>query len=119
MTYFYLLALAAVVIGHFIFAYGQWFRWLDICKKLTDLTEDEAQKTISMGRSFASYNASIGLGICLSFLLPETQRHWTQGVVLALVVLTAAVGASGTKGTTILVRRLLPAAVALVFLFLK
>ena len=113
MTYFYLLALAAVVIGHFIFAYGQWFRWLDICKKLTDLTEDEAQKTISMGRSFASNKATIGLGICLSFLLPETQRQRTQGVVLDLVVLT------GTKGTTILVRRLLPAAVALVFLFLK
>ncbi len=119
MTYLYLAALAVVVIGHFIFAYGQWFRWPEICEKLTDFSESEAQKTKSMGRSFASYNASIGLGICLSFLLPEIQRDWTQGVVLTFVIVTAAVGASGAKGNTILVRRLAPAAVALAFLFLK
>lgn len=119
MNYLYLPALLIVIGGHFFFAYGQWFRWSDICKELTNLTDDEARKTASMGRSFASYNASIGVGICLSFLLPETPRDWAQGVVLVLVVGTAAVGVSGTKGSTILVKRLVPAAVALVLLILS
>lgn len=119
MTYLYLLVLLAVVGGHFFFAYGQWFQWPNICKRLTHLTEGEAHKTTGLGRSFASYNASIGTGICFSFLLPEPPRDWTQGVVLAFVVATAAVGASETKGNTILVTRLLPAAIALVLLFLS
>ena len=74
MNYLYFLALLAVVCGHFFFAYGQWFRWPDICKLLTNLTEGEALNTASLGRSFASYNASIGAGICLSFLLSEIRQ---------------------------------------------
>lgn len=115
----YLIVLLAVVGGHFFFAFGQWFRWPAICRKLSKLTEDEAKKTKTLGRSFAAYNASIGLGLCLSFLLPEAPRDWTQIVVLALVAFTAAVGASGTEGNTIFLARFAPAVVALFFLVLS
>ena len=115
----YLIAMLAVVGGHFFFSFGQWFRWPEICRKLTKLTENEAEKTKPLGRSFAAYNASIGLGLCLSFLLPEGPRDWTQIVVLALVAFTAVVGASGTEGKTIFLTRFAPAIVALIFLVLS
>lgn len=83
---------------------------------MTDLKGEEVEKTAFLGRSFASYNASIGIGLVLSFLLDGQREAWVQGVVLVLIVATAAVGASGTKGNTILIRRLLPAAVALLLL---
>lgn len=118
MTFLYTIAIIAVIGGHFFFAYGQWFRWKRICARLTHLTETEAEKTASLGRSFASYNASIGVGLCLSFLLPAETELTVQGVVLALIIVTAGVGAMGTRGNTILLARLLPAAIALVLLWL-
>ena len=116
MTILYYLAMFVVVGGHFFFAYRQWFRWPDLCAKLTDLTGSEAEKTAFLGRTFAAYNAAIAAGLFLSFLLAEGPRAWVQGVTLALIVATAAVGGSGTKGNTILMVRLLPAALALVIL---
>ncbi|MBG6207806.1 DUF1304 family protein [Roseibium album] len=119
MTYLYWLLMLAVIGGHLFFAYGQWFKWPDLCEKLTDLTGEEIEKTAFLGRSFSSYNASVGVGLCLSFWLPVPAQAWVQGVVLALIVFTAAIGAQGTKGNSILVMRLVPAALALVFLILS
>ncbi|WP_298921629.1 DUF1304 family protein [uncultured Roseobacter sp.] len=119
MLPFYLLALLTVILGHFIFAYLQWFKWPGVCKRLTDLANEEAIKTISLGRSFASYNGAIAIGLCLSFLLPEGSQRPSQAIVLALIVGTAAVGASGTKGNMIIKYRLMPAAAALVFWLLN
>ena len=118
MIYIYWIALFCVVVGHLYFAYGQCFKWPEICKELTKLSETEAMNTKSLGRSFASYNFSIAVGLILSFLLPDSLRSWTQVVVLTLVVFTAAVGAAGTEGNTILLKRLLPAAIALVALLM-
>ena len=116
MTILFYLAMLAVIGGHFFFAYGQWFKWPDLCKELTDLEGQEVDKTTFLGRSIASYNASIGAGLLLSFLL--VNEAWVQGVTLALIVATAAVGASGTKTNTIRNLRLLPAAAALVLLII-
>ncbi len=113
MTMLFNLAMFAVIAGHFGFAHLQWFRWDRVCAKLTDLTPEEAVRTAFLGRSFASYNASIGLGLGLSFLLAEGAREWVQAVTLALIVFTAAIGAAGTRGNLILLARLAPAAVAL------
>ena len=113
MTYAYLLAIAAVIGGHFFFAYAQWFRWPKVCEKLLGLLEPEAERIAPLGRSFASYNASIAVGLCLSFLLPDPSRILVQGVVLTLITLTAVVGALGTRGNTILLGRLIPAVAAL------
>ena len=128
----YVAAVLAVIGGHLFFAYGQWFKWPKLCEALTNLRDDEVERTAFLGRSFASYNASIALGLALSFLIeyaseagsedaPQMGAHgaiedWVQGVVLVLIVATAAVGASGTKTNTILKFRLLPAAVALALL---
>lgn len=111
-------AMVAVIFGHFFFAYGQYSRWPELCGKLTDLKGEEIEKTAFLGRSFASYNAAIGVGLVLSFFLEANAKFSVQAVVLALVVVTAAVGASGTKGNTILIARLAPAAIALLSIFL-
>ncbi len=118
MIYFYYLALAAVIGGHFAFAYAQWFRWQDVCERVTDFNVEEVNRTRFLGRSIASYNASIGLGLCFSFLLPGSSQSWTQAFVLAFIVLTAMVGSAGTRGNFIFYARLSPAALALVFLIL-
>lgn len=108
--------MAVVIIGHLFFAYGQVFKWPEICKQLLGLEPDTAQRIAGLGHSFASYNAAIAVGLLLSFRLDGTTRDWVQGVVLLLIVATAAVGTRGTKGNTILKYRLLPAVLALVFL---
>jgi len=107
----YNIVLLSVIFGHFFFAYAQWFKWPMLCEKLTELRGEEIEKTSSLGRSFASYNLSIGLGLLLSLLFLDSAI--IQGIVLALISLTALVGASGTKGLTILLLRFLPAIVAL------
>lgn len=109
-------ALMAVILGHLFFAYQQWFKWPDLCEKLTDLRGEDIEKTAFLGRSIASYNTSIVVGLLLSFRLDDAPQAWVQGMTLALIVATAAVGATGTRGNAILIARLLPAAVALVAL---
>ena len=111
----YYLALAVVILGHFGFAYLQWFKWPGLAKSLTKLPEGALETSASLGRSFASYNASIAVGLLLSFRLEDPTRMSAQAVVLALIVATAAVGAAGTKTNRILKFRLTPAAAALVF----
>lgn len=110
----YKLALLVVIAGHIFFAYGQWFKWPKLCEKLTNLVGEEVEKTAFLGRSFASYNFSIGCGLllCMVFLDDVT----VEAVVLIFVVATAFVGAKGTSGNSILLLRLVPAAVALLLL---
>lgn len=117
MNYFYWMAMAAVIGGHFFFAYLQWFRWPYICKKLTNFSEEEIKGTAFLGRSFSSYNASIAVGLCLSFWVPVPYQVFTQSAVLLLISITAAVGALGTRGNTILIVRFMPASVAFVVSF--
>jgi uncharacterized membrane protein len=116
MIYLFYLAMLAVIGGHFFFAYVQWFKWSKLCEKITDLNIDEIKNTAFLGRSFASYNASIGTGLILSFLLVDKPQVWVQGVILALIALTASVGAAGTSDNTIRNYRLLPAVSALAVL---
>lgn len=117
----YWVFIAIVIGGHFFFAYQQWFEWPELFNSLA-IVASEDHKAIAgdntgfLGRSIASYNASVGLGLLLSILLGKPARHWVQGMILFFIVLTAAVGASGTAGYAILVARLLPAAIALVLL---
>lgn len=116
MQIIYLLLLVAVIAGHFVFAQRQWFNWPFVAKKILGYPDEIHEITAGVGRSFASYNASIAVGLCLSFLLEPVSRHWVQGVVLALIVLTAIVGTQSTKGNFILYFRLSPAAAALIAL---
>ena len=110
----YRLALIVVIAGHFFFAYGQWFKWPKLCEKLTNLVGEEVEKTAFLGRSFASYNFSIGCGLllCMFFLEDVT----IEAVVLVFIVATAFVGAKGTNGNSIFLLRLTPAVVALLLL---
>ncbi|MCG7519503.1 DUF1304 family protein [Ruegeria sp. Ofav3-42] len=119
MIILYYLALAAVIIGHLVFAYAQWFHWQRVCERLTIFDAKEIEKTRFLGRSIASYNASIGVGLCLSIFLPDISQAWTQAVVLGFIVLTAMVGNAGARGNFILYTRLSPAAIALVFLIIS
>ncbi len=112
MVVFYA-AMTAVILGHFYFAYQQWFKWPDLCAELTGLGGEAVEDSAFLGRSIASYNASVGIGLAASFRLGEAPQAWVQGVTLGLIVATAAVGAAGTRGNAILIARLLPAAVAL------
>ncbi len=116
MIYLYYLVMLFVIGSHIFFAYGQWFKWPELCKKLTDLEGIEVSKTAFLGRSIASYNASIGVGLLLSFLLDSSSGAWVQGVTLALVIATATVGSISTKGNFIRNYRLLPAILALLCL---
>ena len=85
----YLIALACVIAGHFFFDYMQWFKWTGLCARLTDLSETEAVNTIGFGRSFASYNASVGAGLVLSLWLAGAAEFKVQAAVLVFVVLSA------------------------------
>lgn len=110
----YKIVLLFVIAGHFFFAYGQWFKWPKLCEKLTNLNSDEVESTRFLGRSIASYNFSIGIGLllCMVFLNDVA----VEAVVLIFIVATAFVGAKGTNGNSILLLRLAPAAVALLLL---
>jgi len=105
-----------VIVGHLLFAYAQWFRWPRVCKKLTSLTDTEIENTRFLGRSIASYNASIGVGLFLSLFLENQTERLVQLAVLAFIALTAMVGNSGARGNLILFARLLPAALAFLLL---
>ena len=110
----YKLALLVVIAGHFFFAYSQWFKWPKLCEKLTNLNSDEIESTRFLGRSIASYNFSIGIGLLLSLFISKSAA--VQGVVLALIAVTAIVGSMGTKGRSILLMRFLPAVISLALL---
>jgi uncharacterized membrane protein len=118
MSIIYYILMALVIGGYLYFAYRQWSDWPAVAAKISKLTALEAEKTEFLGRSFASYNASIGVGLLLSFLLEGSAEPWVQGVTLAAIVGTAAVGAMGTTGNLILKFRLFPAAAALAVLIL-
>lgn len=118
MNAVYLLFLLCVIIGHFYFAYLQWMQWPTMCKRLTDLEGEQVSRSAFLGRSIASYNISIAVGLLLTFLLQPESRIGVQAVVLAFIVLTAMVGAAGTKGNSILFSRLMPAALALLLLLI-
>lgn len=112
------ISIALVILGHVVFAGAQAFAWDAIAGALLKTTDpDLIEKTVPVGRSFASYNFSIAVGLALSFLLPETVRSKVQLTVLALIVFTAIVGFIGTTSPVILLGRLLPAAVACLSLF--
>ena len=113
ITIVFYLAMAVVIGGHVFFAVMQACNWDILAGNLTDMSRGEIEASAFLGRSIASYNVSIALGLGLSFLLPKGPRARVQYVVLALIVATAAVGAAGTKGNDILLARLLPAAIAL------
>ena len=119
MSLLFYLLFSLVIVGHFFFAYQQWFKWPELCAKLTEFTGSEIEKTAFLGRSIASYNASISVGLLLSLLLAEPGQAMVQGVTLLLVVATAVVGAQGTRGNSILIARLAPALLALITLILS
>jgi uncharacterized membrane protein len=124
--------LAAVILGHFVFAIVQVFFWPWLCRRVTKLTDEEIESSRFLGRSIASYNASIGLGMALSLRLLEngSDRFWdgellipadgaflsVQMAVMAFIAATALVGAMGTSGKTILIARFSPAAAAFLIL---
>lgn len=114
----YIIIMTFVILGHLMFAWKQWSAWCDIARELTDFDKTEIRKTKFLGRSIASYNASIGFGLTLSFLLDGRSEVWVQGVVLALICATAAVGASGTRGNRIIYFRFTPAAISLLLLII-
>ena len=118
MIYLFYLALIAVIGGHFAFAYMQWFKWKGLCRSVTDMSDEAIEQSAFLGRSIGSYNASIGVGLLLSFRLSDTAEYRVQLAVFAFIVLTAAVGAMGTKGNRILILRLLPAALAFILLWI-
>lgn len=111
-----MLAVLSVIIGHIGFAYLQWAKWERLAERLLGLTPPEAQRIAGLGRSFAAYNLAIAVGLSLSFWLDPHAQFQVQAVVMACVIATAAIGASGTRGKSILLFRLLPAAAALVLL---
>lgn len=132
---FFSILLAAVIIGHIAFAFIQVFFWPWLCGRITDLTAEEAESSRFLGKSIASYNASIAVGLLLSLRLVEdgfakflsgdlvNPEHGAfvgvQMTVMAFIAATAIVGALGTKGKTILVMRFLPAAAAFFVILLN
>lgn len=113
------IAMFLVIAGHFAFAYLQWFDWEALTGRLTKMSPDSVAEAAFLGRSIASYNAAIGLGLLLSLKLEARARFFTQAVVLACIVVTAVVGAMGTEGPSILIARLAPAAFALAALLAR
>ena len=108
-----------VIIGHAVFAGMQAFKWPFVAKRLLDIEDEETiARTETVGKSFASYNLSISIGLALSFQLDPTVMQNVQLTVLALIVFTAVVGMLGTRSKVILLGRLLPAAAAFVFVLL-
>ncbi len=107
---FYLICFALVLLGHIVFAIMQWSFWPRLCKRLTGLEGTEIDKTKFLGRSFASYNAAIAIGLLLSLRLDVDVQAKVQLVTLGLIAITALVGNAGARGNTILFLRFLPAA---------
>ena len=117
MRILYIVLMLAVIVGHFLFAYRQFTDWEGLAEGLLALTDTTAiMKTDTLGRSFAAYNAAIGLGLALSFLLASGARFKVQIAVLAFIVFTAIFGWTGTmeQSNIILYLRLLPALAALI-----
>ena len=114
----YWVCMVLVIAGHFAFAYMQAFKWDWLAKRLTNLDGPEIASAAFLGKSIASYNAAVGAGLALSFWLEKALHVPVQAGVLLAIVLTALVGNAGTKGNSILLARLAPAAAALALLIL-
>ena len=109
MQRLFTIALAAVIIGHVVFA-GAQFLNLELLDGLLKNVDRDAAAPI--WRSFASYNLSIAIGLALSLRLPRDTSEPIQLTVFALIVFTAVFGFIGTESPVILIGRLLPAAIA-------
>ena len=106
-----------VIVAHVVFAAMQAFYWPFVTKRLLKIEDPEAvAKTATVGKSFASYNISVAIGLGLSFRISESVAHDVQLTVMALIVFTAIVGFLGTRSKVILFGRLLPALAAVVML---
>ncbi len=117
MDVFLQIMVGIVIVGHVIFAVMQAFFWPFVAKRLLKIEDAGAvAQTTTVGKSFASYNLSIAIGLGLSFRLPESVLYDVQLAVMALIVFTAIVGYLGTKSIVILLGRLLPAAISLLLL---
>lgn len=109
--------ICVVIVAHVVFATMQAFSWPFVAKRLLNIEDPDAiAKTSSVGKSFASYNFSIAIGLGLSFRISESVAHDVQLTVMALIVFTAIVGFLGTRSKVILVGRLLPAVAAVLLL---
>ena len=108
-----------VIFAHVVFAAMQAFRWSFVAKKLLKIEDPEAiTKTAPVGKSFASYNFSVAVGLGLSFSLSESAAYDVQLTVMALIVFTGVVGFLGTGSKVIFLGRLLPAAAVVALLVL-
>ena len=108
-----------VILTHILFAGMQGFLWPVVAKRLLKIEDQDAiEKTATVGRSFASYNFSIAIGLGLSFHLSESVVLDVQITVMALIVFTAIVGFLGTRSKVILAARFLPAVAAFGLLFI-
>lgn len=117
MLLLFQISIALVILGHLVFASMQALAWGFVAKRLLGVTDPATiAQTASVGMSFASYNLSIAVGLVLSFLLADPIRSKVQFSVLALIVFTAIIGYLSTGSIVILLGRLLPAAVAGLFL---
>lgn len=117
MLLLFQISMALVILGHLVFASMQALAWGFVAKRLLGVTDPATiAQTASVGTSFASYNLSIAVGLVLSFLLAEPIRSKVQFSVLSLIVFTAIIGYLSTGSIVILLGRLLPAAVAGLFL---
>ena len=97
-----------VIAAHVLFAGMQQFRWPFVAERLLKITDPEAvASTATVGKSFASYNFGIAVGLGLSFRLPEAARDDVQLAVMVIIVFTAIVGYLGTRSLVILLGRLL------------
>ena len=110
----------AVIAAHVLFAGMQAFRWPFVAERLLGIVDaDGIAKTATVGKSFASYNFSIAIGLGLSlYLLSENVARDVHVAVMSLIVFTAVVGLLGTRSKVILFGRLLPAVGAVSLLLL-
>ncbi len=108
-----------VILAHVVFAGMQAFRWSFVANRLLNIEDPDAiERTATVGKSFASYNFSIAIGLGLSFRLSDDVLHDVQQTVMSLIVFTAVVGFLGTRSKVILLGRLLPAVEAVVLLLM-
>jgi uncharacterized membrane protein len=108
-----------VILAHVVFAGMQAFRWPFVAKRLLNIEDPEAiAKTATVGKSFASYNFSIAIGLGLSFWISESVARDVQLTVMVFIVFTAVVGFLGTRSNVILLGRLLPAVATVLLLII-